>query len=318
MPAADRPLPSPRRPTFAQNGDARGHTVPPFPFAQKRCAQGHTAHLLPSPFPLVRATPVRAERGMRGQHPIPWRPVRTGRSARGQAIPASLSRSRAATAQRQARRRDTPPPLPARARKRGDSAPTMSLGAGNASPAPRRPRTQGEGRRAHPVPSAGNASPATRTPHRTARARKGRRRHPTPPHGLFRPCLRAPPYPRTQEGQCAQPSRFCAGCTSRFAPGRRRVRGGRMQARTHAKGHRTRDGTTRGGEQRGRSKGVRARRGAARCGATRVPGGAACERRGVRIGADVRKGEGDGGGVVNGAKRSRGKAARANSGTPCQ
>ncbi|KAH9018160.1 hypothetical protein EDB85DRAFT_1897318 [Lactarius pseudohatsudake] len=306
MPAADRPLPSPRRPAFTRNGDARGHAVPPFPFTQKRCARGHTARLLPSPFPLVRATPVRTERGVRGQRPIPWRPVRTGRSARGQAIPASPSRSRAATAQRRARRRDTPPPLPARARKRGDSAPTMSLGMGDASPAPRRPRTQGEGQRAHPVPSTGNASPTTRTPHRTARARKGRRRRPTPPHGLFWPCLRAPPYPRMQEGRVHLPV---------YAQEEARARG--LHPSTHArKGSQNEGRYNPGGANRGAAQRV-CGQGKARHGATRVPG-AACERRGVRIGAKVRKGEGDGGGVVNGAKRSRGEAARTDSGTPCQ
>ncbi|KAH9036807.1 hypothetical protein EDB85DRAFT_1888664 [Lactarius pseudohatsudake] len=148
---------------------------------------------------------------------------------------------------------------------------------------------------------AGNASPATPTPHRTAHARKGRRQRPTPPHGPFQPHVYAPHHTRRRR-RVGAPSHFHAGCTSRFMPRRRRVRGGHTQAHTHTKGHGTRDGTTQGGEQRGHTKGVRARQGMVQHGATQVPGGAACERRGVRIRAEVRKGEGDGRGVMNGAR----------------
>ncbi|KAH9020770.1 hypothetical protein EDB84DRAFT_1441697 [Lactarius hengduanensis] len=384
MPAADWPLPSPHRPAFARNGDARGHAVPPFPFAQKRCARGHTARPFPSPFPLVRATPVRAERGMQGQRPIPWRPVcnvhpdvrpmrdwrhpnehrgnsrrlvlqehgttgarptsdnacaeagersanpsaptpwaarrqnrntvRAGRSARGQAIPASPSRSRATTAQRQARRRDMPPPLPAHARKRGDSVPTMSLGAGDTSPAPRCPHTQGEGRRAHPVPSA-RATLAPPHAHHTAppvHARGGVGVQPLR-MGHSGPVFTRPAIPMDAGGSVrpAQPLPHRVHLPV-YAREEARARGPHASMHAH-EGSRNEGRYNPGGRTEGPHKGCA---GKARHGATRVPGGAACERRGVRIGAEVRKGEGDGGGVMNGAKRSQGEAAHADSGTP--
>ncbi|KAH9017140.1 hypothetical protein EDB85DRAFT_1897788 [Lactarius pseudohatsudake] len=312
MPAADQPLPSPRRPVFAQNGDARGHARSlPSHSCRSGAHEGTLPARSPPPSLLSAPPPVRTERGVRGQRPILWHPVRAGRSARGQAIPASPSRSRAATAQRRAAGGTTPPPLPAHAHKRGDSAPTMSLGAGDTSPAPRRPRTQGEGRRAHPVPSAW-ATLAPPHAHHTAppvHARGGVGVQPLRT-GHSGPVFTRPAIP-ADAGGSVRPAQPLPRRVHLPVYAREEARARGPHASTHAReGSRNEGRYNPGGRTEGPHKGCA---GKARCGATRVPGGAACERRGVRIGAEVRKGEGDGGGVVNGARLHVRTAA-----PPCQ
>ncbi|KAH9019262.1 hypothetical protein EDB85DRAFT_2153928 [Lactarius pseudohatsudake] len=308
MPAATRPLPSPRRPAFARNGGAQGHTdtSPSLPIRAEavrtrahRPPSPRRSRLFPSPFPLVRATPVRAERGVQGQCLIPWRPVRAGRSARGQAIPASprvaqqgrhgakgkpAPHLRPAPVAPPSSRTPPPPSFVQTGTQEGHTpahpCPRTQEGAQRAHRAPWRgrrqpsptPPTHARGGTARP-PSplrAGDASPATRTSHRTARACKGKGRRIQPLRmGYAGPVFTRPAMPAD-------------------AGGRRRVQGGRTQART----------------RRVMDRG------------TVQPGGG--EQRGVRIGTEVRKGEGDGdgGGVMNEAKRSQGETARANGGHP--
>ncbi|KAH9007819.1 hypothetical protein EDB84DRAFT_1447300 [Lactarius hengduanensis] len=215
-------------------------------------------------------------------------------------------------------RRDTPPPLPTRARKRGDSAPTMSLGAGDASPAPHHPRTQGEGWHAHPVPSA-RATLAPPHAHHTAppvHARGGVGVQPLRT-GHSSPVFMRPTIP-TDTGGLVRPAQPLPRRVHLPVDAQEEARVRGPHASTHTReGSRNEGWYNLGGRTEGPHKGCA---GKASRGATRVPGGAACERRGVRIRAEVRKGEGegegDGGGVVNGAKRSWGEAAHADSGTP--
>ncbi|KAH9015832.1 hypothetical protein EDB85DRAFT_1898511 [Lactarius pseudohatsudake] len=311
MPTADRPLPSPRRPAFARNGDTRGHVVPPFPFAQKRCARGHTARPFPSPFPLVRATPFTRKGACKGNAPSHGAPF--AREGVHKAKPSPPPCRAAGPPQRKAEG-TTPPPLPAHARKRGDSTPTMSLGAGNASPAPRRPRTQGEGRRAYPVPSA-RATLAPPHAHHTAppvHTRGGVSVQPLHT-GRSSPVFMRPAIP-ADAGGSVRPAQPLPRRVHLPVYAREEARAGGPHASTHAREGSQNEGRYNpGGRTEGPHKGCA---GKARRGTTRVPGGAACERRGVRIGAEVQKEEGDGGGVVNGAKRSWGEAVRADSSTP--
>ncbi|KAH9017874.1 hypothetical protein EDB85DRAFT_2154911 [Lactarius pseudohatsudake] len=319
MPAAAQPLPSPRRPAFARNGGAQGHadTGPSLPIRAEavrtrahRPPSPRRSRLFPSPFPLVRATPVRAERGVRGQRPIPWCPVRAGRSARGQAIPASprvaqqgrhgakgkpAPHLRPAPVAPPSSRAPPPPSFAQTGTQEGHApahpCPRTQEGAQRAHRAPWRrrrqpsptPPTHARGGTARP-PSplrAGDASPATRTSHRTARARKGKGRRIQPLRtGYAGPVFTRPAMPADAGGSGASPG---------LRPGGGACKGA---ARKHARTRRVMD--------RG----------------TVQPGGG--ERRGVRIGTEVRKGEGDGdgGGVVNEAKRSQGETARANGGHP--
>ncbi|KAH9019127.1 hypothetical protein EDB85DRAFT_2154025 [Lactarius pseudohatsudake] len=127
----------------------------------------------------------------------------------------------------------------------------------------------------------------------------------TPPRGLRQPGVYAPRHagapPGMQEGRAPSPPGLHA------APKKRCVQGGGPHAREGV--HGTRADVTRA---QAASGGV-ARKVCGRGGAERNPGGgAAHEQKGRHIGAWVRKGESDGEGVVNEAKRSRGEAARAN------
>ncbi|KAH9015833.1 hypothetical protein EDB85DRAFT_2156377 [Lactarius pseudohatsudake] len=176
MPAADRPLPSPHRPASgAHEGTPPARSPPPSllsappPFPWKGACEGNA----PS-----RGTPFAREGAHKAKPSPPPRraaglPRRKGKPA--PVAPPSL--------------RPPPPPSFAQTGSRRDHA-----------PAPPCPRTQEGGQRAHHVPwrgqrqpspppptharggtahppsplRTGNAIPATRTPHRTARARKGR------------------------------------------------------------------------------------------------------------------------------------------------
>ncbi|KAH9007743.1 hypothetical protein EDB84DRAFT_1572591 [Lactarius hengduanensis] len=115
---------------------------------------------VPSPFPLVHATPVHAERGVRGQRPIPWRPVRAGRSAREgahEAKPSPPPRRTAGPPQRKGKPAPHLQPAPVAPPSSRAPPPPSFAQTGTQeghAPAPPCPRTQGEGRRAHLVPSA--------------------------------------------------------------------------------------------------------------------------------------------------------------------
>ncbi|KAH9013553.1 hypothetical protein EDB85DRAFT_2158095 [Lactarius pseudohatsudake] len=196
-------------------------------------------------------------------------------------------------------------PRPAHVRKRTD---------GMSSPAPPTDARRGT---VHPPRRAGHASPAARThkgegwrvhPLRTGYASPAFTHAAMP--ALARGCKRvgAPSPAPSVRGVLPSPPGLHA------APEKRCVQGGGPHARTHAREGGTRDegrcNPSTSGE-RSRTKGVQGG------GAERNPGGgAAHERKGRHIGARVRKGESDGEGVVNEAKRSRGEAARANSGHP--
>ncbi|KAH9015373.1 hypothetical protein EDB85DRAFT_1898760 [Lactarius pseudohatsudake] len=297
MPAAARPLPSPRRPTFARNGGARGHADlgPSLPIRAE--AVRTRAHRPPLPLPLPSCPRHPRSRG-KGRARATPHPV-AGRSRGKERTRPSHPRLPTCRAgprrKRRARRRDTPPPLPARARKRGDSAPTVSLGAGDASQASRRPRTQGKGRRAHPVPIRATLAPPRA--HHTAppvHARGGVGVSNLSARAMPASCLR-PAMPADAGGSVRPAQPLPRRVHFSVYAGRRRVQGGRTRRVTER-------GTTRGGANGGRTKGGQCEAGR---GATRVPGGAACERRGVHIGAEVRKGEGDGDG---GGCRERGEA----------
>ncbi|KAH9014540.1 hypothetical protein EDB85DRAFT_1899162 [Lactarius pseudohatsudake] len=200
--------------------------VPPFPFAQERCARGHTPPLrriAPAPSPsLLSAPPLFAWKGAcEGNTPSRGAPfAREGAHKKG--FPARRKR--------RARRRDTPPPLPAHARKRGDSAPTASLGTGD-------------------------ASPAARTSHRTARARKGRGQHLRT--GYAGPVLTRPAMP-VDAGGSVRPAQPLPRRVHLPVYAREEARARGPHASTHAKGHGTRDGATRGNEAK-RSRGEVAR-----------------------------------------------------------
>ncbi|KAH9007742.1 hypothetical protein EDB84DRAFT_1572590 [Lactarius hengduanensis] len=201
MPTADRPLPSPRHPAFARNGDARGHAVPPFPFAQKWCAQGHTACPFPPPS-LLSAPPLFTRKGAcEGNAPSRGAPfMREGAHEKGRTRPshpclpvAQQGRHGAKTGTQEGH---APAPPCLRTQEGGQRTHHVPW-RGRRQPSPP-PPTHARGEMARP-PSplrAGNASPATRTPHHTTRARKGRRRRPTPPHGPFRPRVYAPRHTR--------------------------------------------------------------------------------------------------------------------------
>ncbi|KAH9020769.1 hypothetical protein EDB84DRAFT_1441696 [Lactarius hengduanensis] len=194
------------------------------------------------------------------------------------------------------------------------SLPAHARGGTDASPAPRCPHTQGEGRRAHPVPSA-RATLAPPHAHHTAppvHTRGGVGVQPLR-MGHSGPVFTRPAIPADAGGSVrpAQPLPRRVHLPV-YAREEARARGPHASMHAH-EGSRNEGRYNPGGRTEGPHKGCA---GKARHGATRVPGGAACERRGVCIGAEVRKGEGDGRGVVNGAKQSRGEAARADSGTP--
>ncbi|KAH9069675.1 hypothetical protein EDB83DRAFT_2580947 [Lactarius deliciosus] len=300
--------------------DARGqadtpplplHCAPPF-VCRKRCTMGRAG---PSPV----SGPPRS-RGLATPWPLPSqhlphsggkgahegtssRPLPAG--ARRTACPPQSPSVQAMPAQPHAPR----PALPAYARG-GTPNPTRPALPAYARgrtvrPSPPRPRTQEEGRRAQPSP--------TRPP---AFAR-GVTVRPPLCAGHTSPTPRAPPCPRTQEdGRRVQPRPAHArkGRDGAHSPVLLGV-GDTSPAFTppatpaHPRGCK---------RVRAASGGV-ARRVCGQCGAERNPGGgAAHEQKGRHIGAWVRKGESDGEGVVNEAKRSRGEAARANGGTPCQ
>ncbi|KAH9013378.1 hypothetical protein EDB83DRAFT_2321678 [Lactarius deliciosus] len=247
-------------------------------------------------------------------------------------------------------------PRPAHARKGKDGAHNPALlGAGDTSPAPRAPPAFARGGTVRPPLRAGHANPTPRAPPcphmqedgrrvqpRPAHARKGRdgahspalldaghqpnpkrparireRRDgaPTPPRGP-----RQSSRPRTQGGgsgckRVGAPS-LAPSARGVLPPGytpRPRRGACKGEGCTHA-----REGATRNeGRCNPSASGGVARRVCGRCGAERNPGGgAAHEWKDTHIGARVRKGESDGEGVVNEAKRSRGEAARANGGHP--
>ncbi|KAH9013581.1 hypothetical protein EDB84DRAFT_1568581 [Lactarius hengduanensis] len=278
MPTAPRPLPSPRHPAFARNGGARGHADPgpSLPICAgavrtraHRPTSPRPSRPSPSPFPLVRATPLRAERGMRGQRPIPWRPVCAGRSAREGAP---------GTAQKVSPPHLQPTPV-AHPSSRAPPPPSFAQTGtqeGHA-PAPPCPRTQEGGQRAHHVPwcgrrqpsptlptharggaarppsplRAGDASPAARTSHRTARARKGRGQRLRT--GYAGPVLTRPAMP-ADAGGSVRPAQPLPRRVHHPVYAREEARARGPHASTHAKGHGMRDGATRGNEAK-RSRG---------------------------------------------------------------
>ncbi|KAH9036806.1 hypothetical protein EDB85DRAFT_1888663 [Lactarius pseudohatsudake] len=161
----------------------------------------------------------------------------------------------------------------------------MSLGAGDASPAPHCPRTQGEGRRAHPVPSAWAmlAPPHTHHTAPPVHARGGVSIQPLRT-GHSGPVFMRPAIP-ADAGGSVRPAASAQGAPPGSCPGGATCEGA---AREHTHMQRV---TERGTIQpRGANRGAAQRvcgQGEAQRGATRVPGGAACEQRGVRIGVEV-------------------------------
>ncbi|KAH9039483.1 hypothetical protein EDB83DRAFT_2318434 [Lactarius deliciosus] len=272
--------------------DARGqadtpplplHRAPPF-VRRKRCTMGRAG---PSPM----SGPPRS-RGLATPWPLPSQhlPHSGGKGAHegtsSRPLPAGARRTacppQSPSAQATPAQPHAPrPALPAYARG-GTVRPPLR--AGHTSPTPRAPpcpRTQEDGQCVHPRP---------------AHARKRR-------DGTHSPAPRAPPA-------------FARGGTPSRVTRRAREEV-RARGWPHARegGPWNEDDAT---QVRAVSGGV-ARRVCGQCGAERNPGGgAAHEQKGRHIGAWVRKGESDGEGVVNEAKRSRGEAARANSGTPRQ
>ncbi|KAH9046225.1 hypothetical protein EDB84DRAFT_1629087 [Lactarius hengduanensis] len=264
--------------------------VPPFPFAQKRCARGLTAPLLrvapaSSPPPsLLSAPPPFARKGAcEGNAPSRGAPfAREGAHEAKPSPPPHVSRSRVGTAQKTGTQEGHAPAHPCPRTQEGAQRAHRAPWRRRRQPSPT-PPTHARGGTARP-PSplrAGDASPATRTSHRTARARKGKGRRIQPLRtGYAGPVFTRPAMPADAGGSGASPG---------LRPGGGACKGA---ARKHARTRRVMD--------RG----------------TVQPGGG--ERRGVRIGTEVRKGEGDGdgGGVVNEAKRSQGETARVNGGHP--
>ncbi|KAH9019625.1 hypothetical protein EDB84DRAFT_1442072 [Lactarius hengduanensis] len=127
---------------------------------------------------------------------------------------------------------------------------------------------------------------------------------------LPRGCKRvgAPSPAPSARGVLPQPSRV-----THAGPEKRCVQGGGPHACTHTRTHAKGVHGTRGDATRARAASGVARRVCGRGRVGRNPGGGpAHEWKGRHIGARVRKGESDGEGVVNEAKRSRGEAARAN------
>ncbi|KAH9062609.1 hypothetical protein EDB83DRAFT_2315466 [Lactarius deliciosus] len=218
-----------------------------------------------------------------------------------------------------------PRPLPAGARR--TACPPQSPSA-QATPAPPRPacvrkRTDGASSPAPPTHARGGTA-------RTAQPSSARDTSPTPSAmpafargtvGASAPSARATParHLRTPPRLCtpgdARGSVRAPSARGVLPPGytpRPRRGACKGEGRTHA-----REGATRNEGQCNPSASGVARRVCGRGGAERNPGGgAAHERKDTHIGARVRKGESDGEGVVNEAKRSRGEAARANGGHP--
>ncbi|KAH9026133.1 hypothetical protein EDB85DRAFT_1893550 [Lactarius pseudohatsudake] len=291
--AAPRSLPSPQHPPSARKED----TSAPSPLSAPPRSRGKGAHEGTSPRPL----PAGARRT-----------ARPPQSPSAQATPAQPHTPRPA---RIRERRDGAPTPPRGPRQPNPTCPALPAYARGrmARPAPPRPRTQGEGRCAHP---AARATPAQPPAH--ARGRVGA----STPSARATPArrLRTPPRPRSlgdARGSVRPAQPPPRGVCYPSPPGlhtpgpRRGVCKG--EGRTHAKGVHG----TRGDATRARAASGVARRVCGRGGAGRNPGGGAThERKGGHIGARVRKGESDGEGVVNEAKRSRGEAARANGGHP--
>ncbi|KAH9034564.1 hypothetical protein EDB85DRAFT_1889705 [Lactarius pseudohatsudake] len=294
-----------------------GPPLPPGPSLPPniRLLRGRRTRRPPLPCP---RRPVRAERvRMRARRPGPSLPAHGGQRAHPSPLrlrrrlpsptrPAPPAYARGGTVR---------PPLRAGHAKPNPTCPALPAYARGrtARPAPPRPRTQGEGRCAHP---AARATPAQPPAH--ARGRVGA----STPSARATPArrLRTPPRPRSlgdARGSVrpAQPPPRGVCYPSPpglHTPGPRRC-ACKGEGRTHAKGVHG----TRGDATRARAASGVARRVCGRGGAGRNPGGgAAHERKGRHIGARVRKGESDGEGVVNEAKRSRGEAARANGGHP--
>ncbi|KAH9009663.1 hypothetical protein EDB84DRAFT_1657368 [Lactarius hengduanensis] len=282
--AAPRSLPSPQHPPSARKED----TSAPSPLSAPPRSRGKGAHEGTSPRPL----PAGARRT-----------ARPPQSPSAQATPAQPHAPRPARIRERRDGAPTPPrgprqpnptcpalpaPAPAHGRKERDGAPTPPRG-----PRQPQPPAHARGRVGASTPSA-RATPARRLrtpprPRSLGDARGSVRPAQPPPRGV---CYPSPPglhTPGPRRGVC------------------------KGEGRTHAKGvHGTRGDATRAQA----ASGV-ARRVCGRGGAGRNPGGgAAHERKGGHIGARVRKGESDGEGVVNEAKRSRGEAARANGGHP--
>ncbi|KAH9082182.1 hypothetical protein EDB83DRAFT_2547873 [Lactarius deliciosus] len=278
-----RRLPSPTRP------------APPCPHTRE---EGRCAH------PFARATPAQ---------PHAPRPARVRKRTDSASIPAPPTHARGGTAR-------TAQPSSARATP--------------AQPHATRPHSQEEGRCAHPSARATPAQPHAPRPARVRKRTDGASSPAPPTHargGTARtaqsssaratPARRLRPPPRLLTPGDARgsvrsaqpPPRVPSPPGLHAAPEKRCVHG---EGRTHAKevhGTRTMQPKC---ERRAEEF---ARRVCGQCGAERNPGGgAAHEQKGRHIGAWVRKGESDGEGVVNEAKRSRGEAARANGGTPRQ
>ncbi|KAH9013554.1 hypothetical protein EDB85DRAFT_2218933 [Lactarius pseudohatsudake] len=291
---------------------------------------------LPSPTPLAsksgRSAPARsrAERELTGAAPCPRRPIRAKRGhtrVRGaralphvRAGPPLPPRSLPSPQHPpSARKEDTsaPSPLsaPPRSHRKGahegtsprplpeDSAPTpVPFGAGDACPAPRappRPHTREEGWCAHPSARATPAQPHVPRPARV-RKRTDSASSPAPPTDARRGTVRPPRH----AGHASPAARTRKGEGQRIHPLRT---GYASPAFTHA----ATPALARGCKRVGAPSPAPSVRGVL----PSPPGlHTAPEKR--HIGARVRKGESDGEGVVNEAKRSRGEAARANGGHP--
>ncbi|KAH9010400.1 hypothetical protein EDB85DRAFT_1902068 [Lactarius pseudohatsudake] len=291
--AAPQSLPSPQHPPSARKED----TSAPSPLSVPPRSRGKGAHEGTSPRPLPAGT---------------QRTARPPQSPSAQATPAQPHAPRPA---RIRERRDGAPTPPRGPRQPNPTCPALPAYARGrtARPAPPRPRTQGEGRCAHPT---ARATPAQPPAH--ARGRVGA----STPSARATPArrLRTPPRPRSlgdARGSVRPAQPPPRGVCYPSPPGlhtpgpRRGVCKG--EGRTHAKGVHG----TRGDATRARAASGVARRVCGRGGAGRNPGGgAAHERKGGHIRARVRKGESDGEGVVNEAKRSRGEAVRVNGGHP--
>ncbi|KAH9013022.1 hypothetical protein EDB85DRAFT_2028202, partial [Lactarius pseudohatsudake] len=100
-PSLPAPPPWPRR-SYARKWGTRAHTPlvrkgvhegttpPAAPYARVRHTRAHPSSFARPPLPSCPRHPVRAERGhARASRPIPWRPVRAGMGARGQAVSSS-------------------------------------------------------------------------------------------------------------------------------------------------------------------------------------------------------------------------------------
>ncbi|KAH9031421.1 hypothetical protein EDB83DRAFT_2652458 [Lactarius deliciosus] len=308
--------PRPRRHVRAEGGHTRGRDggMPPFPrvcatpFAWKEGARGMPLPVAPHLLSTVRAAPFTRKRGVRGYvAPVPF--ARERGAHEGMPLPFPLRHP-----VRAEREGHTAPPLhvapapsPSPPSRAPSSPPLAQTGTqeGHAR-APPRPRTQDGDNAPTPVSlGTGDASPAPRT------------RGDAPPHahhtaplvharggvGASDPSARATPAPRVYAPRhtrrrrrvgAPSPAPLHARCATPALRFTRRTREEECVGRTQA---RTRRGSRNEAVKPEReANGGAAQRGGAERGATRVARGVARERKGGRIGAGMRKGDGDGDG----------------------